>query len=135
MRRVKTVLAKAILPALFVALLCGGCGSGKAPEPLQEAEGAIGDQNVGERIFIDTRFAEYFAEHMTGVNDPLAVGDPVVAAVSTPAGVLPGPFARQAINCRSCHFVTEFTDVDKVRNRTYADFVSHSPMPRMINGI
>ena len=111
-----------------------GCGSGKAPDPLQEAEGAPADQNVGERIFVDTRFAEYFAENMTGVNDPLAVGDPVVAQVSTPIGMLPGPFAGQSINCRSCHFVTEFTDVAGVRNRTYADFVTHSPMPRMISG-
>ena len=74
-----------------------GCGSGKAPDPLQEAEGAPADQNVGERIFVDTRFAEYFAENMTGVNDPLAVGDPVVAQVSTPIGMLPGPFAGESI--------------------------------------
>jgi cytochrome c peroxidase len=113
-------------------LWAGGCGSGKAPDPPVEAEGAPADQNVGERIFIDTRFAEYFAQNMTGVNDPLAAGDPVVATVSTPAGVLPGPFAGQSINCRSCHFVTEFIDVQGVRNRTYADFVDHSPMPRML---
>lgn len=130
-----TFLARVILRVLGVALLCSGCGSGKAPDPLREAEGAIGDQNVGERIFVDTRFAEYFAEHMTGVNDPLVEGDPVVATVSTPAGMLPGPFAGQAMNCRSCHFVTEFTSNANVRNRTYADYVQHSPMPRMINGI
>jgi cytochrome c peroxidase len=102
---------------------------------LQEAEGAPADQNVGERIFVDTQFAEYFAQNMTGVNDPLPAGDPVVAEVDTPVGLLPGPFAGQSINCRSCHFVSEFTDVQGVRNRTYADFVGHSPMPRMINGI
>jgi len=115
--------------------LLSGCGSGVAPDPKPEAEGAPADQNVGERIFIDTRFAEFFASHMTGTNESLAVGDPVVAEVNTPAGVLPGPFAGESINCRSCHFVTEFQNVDKVRNRTYADFVDHSPMPRMINGI
>ena len=118
-----------------VAVWSGGCGSGKAPDPPPEVEGAPADQNVGERIFIDTRFAQYFAENMTGVNDPLAVGDPVVAQVQTPVGMLPGPFAGESINCRSCHFVTEFTNVQGVRNRTYADFVNHSPMPRMINGI
>jgi len=112
-----------------------GCGSGAAPDPKLEVEGAPADQNVGERIFIDTRFAEYFAEHLTGTNEPLAVGDPVVAQVSTPVGMLPGPFAGESINCRSCHFVTEFTNVDKARNRTYADFVEHSPMPRLISGI
>ena len=127
--------ANVVLFCLVVAAAWNaGCGSGKAPDPLQEAKGAPADQNVGERIFVDTRFAEYFAENMTGVNDSLAVGDPVVAQVSTPIGMLPGPFAGESINCRSCHFVTEFTDVAGARNRTYADFVTHSPMPRMING-
>jgi len=120
---------------VLVAAWTAGCGSGQAPDPLQEAEGAPADQNVGERIFVDTRFAEYFAENMTGVNDPLTTGDPVVAQVSTPIGMLPGPFAGQSINCRSCHFVTEFTGVQGVGNRTYADFVTHSPMPRLVNGI
>jgi hypothetical protein len=112
-----------------------GCGSGQAPDPLQEAEGAPADQNVGERIFVDTRFAEYFAANMTGVNDPLPAGDPLVTQVNTPIGLVPGPFAGESINCRSCHFVTEFTGVAGVGNRTYADFVTHSPMPRVVNGI
>lgn len=124
-----------LLIAGTFAVLTGGCGSGKAPDPLQEAEGAPADQNVGERIFVDTRFAQYFAANMTGVNDPLPAGDPVVAQVNTPIGMLPGPFAGESINCRSCHFVTEFTGVAGVGNRTYADFVAHSPMPRAINGI
>jgi hypothetical protein len=137
MKGKRGVFSKGISYALsFVLLWTVGCGSGKAPDFPQENEGgAPADQNVGERIFVDTRFAEYFAEHMTGVNDPLPVGDPVVAQVSTPMGLLPGPFAGQSVNCRSCHFVTEFTDVTGVRNRTYADFVDHSPIPRMINGI
>ncbi len=125
------------VPSCFLSLalaIAAGCGSGKAPDPPVEAESAPADQNVGERIFIDTRFAEFFAANMTGVNDPLAAGDPVVAQVSTPVGILPGPFAGQSINCRSCHFVTEFTDVQGVRNRTYADFVQHSPIPRTMNG-
>jgi cytochrome c peroxidase len=123
---------------IMVAIFAGwtaGCGSGKVPDPLQEAEGAPADQNVGERIFVDTRFAEYFAANMTGVNDPLPVGDPVVAQVNTPIGVLPGPFAGESINCRSCHFVTEFTGIQGVGNRTYGDFVGHSRIPRTINGI
>ncbi len=52
------------------------------------------EQNIGERIFVDTRFAEYFAANMTDVNPPLAVGDPVVATVQTPNGLLPGPVCR-----------------------------------------
>jgi hypothetical protein len=37
------------------------------------------EQTIGERLFLETRFAEYFAEHMTDVNAPLGVGDPVVS--------------------------------------------------------
>ena len=135
--RTGATLSKGLLFLLIATIVWAtGCSSGDAPAAAPESEGgSIADQNVGERIFVDTRFAEYFAENMTGINDPLPVGDPVVAEVSTPMGMLPGPFAGQSINCRSCHFVTEFTDFAGVRNRTYADFVTHSPMPRIINGI
>ena len=126
----KTILVTVGLSALWSS----GCSSGKAPDPLPESDAPAGQENIGERVFLDTRFAEYFAQNMTGVNDPLTVGDPVVAQVTTPVGVLPGPFAGQSINCRSCHFVTEFINVPQVRNRTYADFVDHSPIPRIMNG-
>ena len=71
---------------------------------------------------------------MTDVNAPLAVGDPVVAQTQTLNGPLPGPFAGQAINCRSCHFVVEFQGVTGAGNRTYADFTTRSPIPRPMNG-
>ena len=127
--------------ALSAVLLLNSCGSGKAPS-FQSADSddaaAAGTsqaaQNLGERLFLDTRFAEYFATHMTGVNDPLQVGDPVVTQVQTTSGTLPGPFAGQSINCRSCHFVTEFQNVSGVGNRTYSDFTTHSPIPRVMNG-
>lgn len=67
---------------------------------------------------------------MTGVNWPLPAGDPVVNQVQTLNGALPGPFAGQAINCRSCHFVTEFQGVTNAGNRTYSDFTTRSPIPR-----
>jgi hypothetical protein len=124
-----------LLTVTILAAWNAGCGSGKAPDPLKESGGATADQNVGERIFVDTRFAEYFAANMTGVNDPLPAGDLVVAQVNTPVGLVPGPFAGESINCRSCHFVTEFQNLKGVGNRTYADYVTHSPMPRMINGM
>jgi cytochrome c peroxidase len=71
---------------------------------------------------------------MTGVNDPLPTGDPVLNTVETTSGTLPGPFAGQAMNCRSCHFVTEFEGVKGGGNRTYSDFTTHSPIPRAMNG-
>jgi len=127
--------------ALLPLLLLNGCGSGKAPsfqqsDPDQSSSSgsSVAAQNVGERLFLDTRFAQYFATHMTGINDPLPVGDPVVEQVQTTTGTLPGPFAGQSINCRSCHFVTEFQNVSGAGNRTYADYTTHSPIPRVMNG-
>ena len=67
---------------------------------------------------------------MTGVNTPLTTGDPAVNEVETTNGTLPGPFAGQAINCRSCHFVTEFQGVTGAGIRTYSDFTFRSPLPR-----
>ena len=109
----------------------GDCGLRLAGELRSHARRRLTPpaDSIGERIFLDTRFAEYFATHMTGVNDPLAAGDPVVATVDTTNGSLPGPFAGQAINCRSCHFVTEFQGVAGAGNRTYADFTTRSPIP------
>ena len=93
------------------------------------------EQTIGERLFLETRFAQYFAEHMTDVNAPLGVGDPVVNEVpNSNAGPMPGPFAGESINCRSCHFVDEFQTTPNAGNRTYADFTEHSPIPRPLNG-
>lgn len=111
-----------------------GCGVGKAPvAPASEAKTPAAD-SIGERIFIDPRFSEYFAANMTSVNAPLASGDPVLNNVETTSGSLPGPFAGQSMNCRSCHFVTEFQGVAGAGNRTYADFTTRSPIPLSMNG-
>ena len=118
------------IACLAAALVIQGCGAGKAPvAPASEGSTPATD-SIGERIFLDTRFSEYFATHMTGVNDPLPVGDPVLNTVETTNGTLPGPFAGQAMNCRSCHFVTEFQGVAGAGNRTYADFTTRSPLPK-----
>ena len=129
-------LAPRLLAAGLAAVLwLGSCSSGQAPPPRVEAEGAPADQNIGERLFVETRFAEYFAANMTGINDPLAAGDPVVSEVqNVNTGPLPGPFAGQSINCRSCHFVVEFEGVPGAGNRTYADFTTRSPLPLAMNG-
>jgi hypothetical protein len=121
--------------ALFLAgvLLLGGC-AGSPPPPAADAFDPP-EQTIGERLFLETRFAEYFAVNMTDVNAPLAVGDPVVSQVqNVNGGPMPGPFAGQSINCRTCHFVDEFQGVPNAGNRTYADFTDHSPIPRELNG-
>jgi predicted small lipoprotein YifL len=124
-----------VLAACALLFAIAGCGSaGDAPDPTPDADVTPPADSIGERIFLDTRFSEYFAAHMTGINNPLAVGDPAVATVPTTDGSLPGPFAGQAINCRSCHFVTEFQGVAGAGNRTYADFTTRSPLPLPMGG-
>jgi cytochrome c peroxidase len=133
-RKVIGLLAPVSCFALL--LFASACGSGTAPPFKTENEGgAPAEQNIGERLFVETRFAQYFAVNMTGVNAPLAVGDPAVAQVQTTNGPLPGPFAGESMNCRSCHFVVEFQGVPGAGNRTYADFIDHSPLPRPMNGL
>jgi hypothetical protein len=117
------------------------CSSAASPAPAwaQEApEEEEGDRRrvvIGERLFLETRFAQYFSAHSGGdVNRPLAAGDPVVASVQTTAGSVPGPFAGQSINCRSCHFVDDLAGVPGAGNRTYADFARRSPVPARDDG-
>jgi cytochrome c peroxidase len=131
------ILGLIALPSLF---LLNACGAGTAPSFANgDDDGPAGGppqqaQDLGERLFLDTRFAQFFAANMTGVNTPLTAGDPVVQQVYTTSGTLPGPFAGQSINCRSCHFVTEFQGVSGAGNRTYSDFTNRSPIPRVLNG-
>jgi hypothetical protein len=92
---------------------------------------------LGERLFLETRFAQYFAAHSNGdVNRPLAQGEAVVAHVLNPlAGVAyPSPFAGKSINCRSCHFVDEFSSLIGGTNRTYCDFVPRTAIPERGDG-
>jgi hypothetical protein len=115
--------------------LLTNCNAGQSPNfPSEDEGGTPAEDSIGERLFLDTRFAQYFGTQMTGVNTPLTVGDPVVQQVYTMNGTLPGPFAGQSMNCRSCHFVTEFQGVTGAGNRTYSDFTTRSPIPLPMNG-
>jgi hypothetical protein len=137
--RNRAALLNAGVPAkaacIFLLFLLTSCNAGQAPNfPSENDDVTPAEDSIGERLFLDTRFAQYFAAHMTGVNTPLAIGDPVVQQVYTTNGTLPGPFAGQSINCRSCHFVTEFQGVTGAGNRTYSDFTNRSPIPRTLSG-
>jgi hypothetical protein len=129
-RRSASVVCLLVAFTLALVTVPSGCGAGDAPAFETDKDNTPAEQNLGERIFIDTRFAQFFAANMTGVNTPLVTGDPVVAQVQNSyVGPMAGPFAGQSINCRSCHFVTEFQGVAGFGNRTYADFTDHSPIP------
>ena len=128
---------------IFITLLLVGCGSGtsSAPSASVAATGTPGAQaDVGERLFVETRFAQFFKAHLPpggNVNDPLPAGDPVVANVLLPGSTPPGvasPFAGMSMNCRSCHFVDEFVGVPGGGMRTYTDFATRSPIPSRQDG-
>lgn len=86
------------------------------------------EQTIGERLFLETRFAQYFLAHSDGnVNHSLAEGDPVVAQILLSAGGRMGdPFAGQSMNCRNCHFVD---DVESQTTNTYGDYSRRSLVP------
>jgi cytochrome c peroxidase len=90
---------------------------------------------LGERLFLETRFAQFFFANSGGdVNGPLPVGDPTMETTVKPRGSLPGPFAGSSMNCRACHLVDEHGATAGAGNRTYADFARRSPVPKREDG-
>ena len=89
---------------------------------------------IGERLFLETRFSQYFFAHCRGdVNAHLPAGDPAMAATITTAESLPGPFAAFSMNCRACHLVNEHAAAGR-GHRTYADYARRSPIPARADG-
>jgi cytochrome c peroxidase len=90
---------------------------------------------LGERLFMETRFAQFFAAHANGdANATLVDGDLVLAAsVTTSDQSMPGPFAGLSMNCRACHLVAEHRANGK-GNRSYSDFARRSPIPSRDDG-
>src|SRR5690348_2404643 len=115
----------------FVAVV-GLAGPAVAQEEEEEADPA--QVAIGERLFLETRFAQYAAAQSGDVNEPFAVGDPVVQQLQTLNGPIPSPFAGQSMNCRSCHLVDDVKDVPGGGNRSYADFARQSPIPLREDG-
>jgi len=123
---------------VVLSLLLAGCGAGSnssAPASAKVTGTPGAEGSVGERLFLETRFAQFFKAHLASggkVNDPLPASDSVMTQ-GHPAGVA-GPFAGMSMNCRSCHFVDEFVDAQGNNMRTYTDFVSRSPIPSRPDG-
>ena len=108
------------IPCMFAAML------GLAAQLVQAGGEAQNDPPqiaIGERLFLETRFAQAnFAR--PGKADPsleytLTINEP-----------LRGPFAGQTMNCRACHLVDEQLKApQRTGMRTYADFAHRSPVP------
>ncbi len=86
-------------------------------------------QTIGERLFLETRFSQFFFAHSKGdANAALAEGDPVMDQTVTLGNAAPGPFAGASMNCRACHIVDE-QQGNGLGNRTYCDYARRSPIP------
>ena len=93
----QTVLAHVVGRSswIFIFLLLVGCGSGSnsSPPPSIASIGTPGvEADVGERLFVETRFAQFFKAHLPpggNVNNPLPAGDSVVAKVLLPGVIHP----------------------------------------------
>lgn len=105
-----------------------------APTTAQEEEADPAEVTIGERLFIETRFSEFFKASNNPVNTPLATGDPALDTTETTGSPLPGPFAGESMNCRACHLVDEQLDAAGGGMRTYTDFARRSPIPLRNDG-
>ncbi len=120
----KTIHNRVVITA---ALLFAAVFSARA-----DNDDTIGGANIGERLFLETRFAQFFFTNSGGnANFQLTNGDPVMNTTASIYGPLPGPFAGQSMNCRACHLVEE---QESTGNRTYCDFATRSPIPARGDG-
>ena len=109
MHRSSCAVALLLAAIVTIASACGGSGSNAtspvaAPEPDTDPP----EVQVGERLFLETRFAEFFFANSDGdVNALLKTGDPVMDTTQTTGKPFAGPFRGQSMNCRSCHLVDE----------------------------
>lgn len=106
------------------------------PDGLKLSSGYV-EVNVGDRLFFDTRFAQYFFAHNRGdVNAPLEKGDPLVDKVpAVDRSALPGPFRGKSMSCRQCHLGDDFIQSKPLAGRTYVDFSRRSPIPERGDGL
>ena len=126
----------------FLALLLVGCGagsSGSAPVSVSATGTPGAEASVGERLFLETRFAQafkVFVDHGGNINNPNA-GDLVVATAETTNPLVPinpGAFKGMSMNCRACHMVDDLLTASGGGMRTYADFAPRSPVPARPDG-
>ncbi len=123
---------------LIISLCCIASSISKAEE-LDPPEILL-----GERLFLETRFAQYFASQLVknaDVNTPLKNGDPALEKTARFFGLPPyqipfadGPYAGQSFNCRTCHLVDEHLEQSELGMRSYSDYASRSPLPTRNDG-
>lgn len=127
-------------PWIVIVLLligCSGSSDTPAPHPVAATGTPGAEEAAGERLFLETRFAQafkVFVDKGGPINDP-NIGDSVVDTVATVgAPIDPGPFKGLSINCRACHFVDDVVDEPSGGMRSYADFARRSPLQTRADG-
>lgn len=114
---------------LFSILLL--CPLSFSDEPADPAE-----ITIGERLFSDYRFSQFFAEKSQGdPNHVLETGDPQLAhlKILEEKSTIKSPFSNQAQSCASCHMVDQAANLVRPGMRLYADFATFSPVPLRTN--
>lgn len=116
------------------ALFASGCGHSDllpaTTKPPASKASDPAEQVVGERLFLETRFAQFFATHSSAdVNAPLRQGDATMDSSVTTTEPLAGPYAGRSMNCAACHLVDQQDGVLGGGLRTYTDFARRSPIP------
>lgn len=116
---------------------CSGSGGENTAPPIANTGTPGAEEAVGERLFLETRFAQafkVFLDNGGSINDP-NVGDVVMDTVETiGAPVNPSPFKGMSMNCRACHLVDDVLVTPGGGMRTYADFARRSPIPARADG-
>jgi hypothetical protein len=130
--------------ALVALIYAHGCSGGGSSSGVAASVQAPPDPdtaaNVGERLFVETRFAQAFSAYLAngGNVNNATVGDPVMTVLQTTtpgAPIAPGPFRGLSMNCRQCHLVDEVLTTPGGGMRTYADFARRSPIPDRGDGL
>lgn len=91
------------------------------------AEEDPAEVSIGERLFLETRFA-----HAYYANPNKA--DPVMDRTITVNKSLKSPFAGKTMNCRACHMADEHKDAPTAGMRSYADYAKRPPVPKRADG-
>ena len=94
---------------------------------------------LGERLFLETRFAQFFYKYLKSggdTNKAMPEGDPVLNKTVRFFGLPPyqipftdNPYAGKSINCRTCHMVDEHSEQSELGVRAFSDFAARSPVP------
>lgn len=137
MRRLTSPVSRMTMIGTALALLIG-MSANRIAVRAQEAAADPPEVTLGERLFLETRFAQSFQQFLSGgarVNDSWSTGDLVMDKTMTTDAPFPGPFAGRAMNCRACHLVDEHVETPKGTMRAYADFARRSPVPSRADGM